>query len=819
MKVSLKWLKDYVDITLPPKELAEKLTMAGLEVRAIEIVGGAWDNVVIGEVMAVNPHPNADRLRLATVSVGTERITSVCGAPNIGVGQKVAFAHIGARLVDSHTGEAVVLKPAKIRGVVSQGMVCSEKELGISDEHEGILVLPPEAPVGAPVSTYLGDVVMDLDITPNRPDCLSAIGIAREIAALTGESLRVPAVDYEETEASIDSLASVNLVNPELCPRYCASLITGIRIAPSPGWLQRRLNSCGMRPINNVVDVTNYVMLEYGQPLHAFDYDKLRGRQIIVRRAGDRETITTLDGSKRTLNPDILVIADKEGAVAVAGIMGGLDSEVTDTTGTIFLESANFNKAAIRRGCSHLQFQSEASVRFDKGLSSELPLIPLKRATQLLLQLTGGKATAGIIDVYPGKAEPNPISLSTREVKRLSGLKLNIDEILRVLKALGFECQGGDSGSRILVSVPYWRGDVKCSADLVEDVVRMVGYDKIPMTRLSSSLPAQKSRLSLEARQSELKDKLRDILTGFGFQEILTYSLVSLEKLQKVSPQFELRVPPLRVANPMTREQEYLRTTLRAGLLTTLAHNQKFEQAGIRLFEIGKVFLPEHAPAIASRAEQSEGERELPHEKEMVCALLSGARTGLSWQTGKEPLDFFDAKGVAESLLAQFGLKGSFEHSDDEGSYPGRVADLIVEDDKVGVVGDVHPQVAQAFELTNAVSLMEIDLEKLLTKIVKARGYQSIPRCPSVSRDIALIIDERVPYRRVEEIAQSFPLVMKVTLFDLYRGEQIAEGKKSFAVRIVYQSPSRTLTDEEVDQTQNQMLAKLWQELGASLRA
>ena len=819
MKISLKWLKDYVDIKLASKELAEKLTMAGLEVRAIETVGGTWDNVVIGEVVSLDPHPNADRLKLATVDLGTEQVTTVCGAPNISLGQRVAFAHVGARLIDSHTGETAVLKPAKIRGVVSEGMVCSEKELGISESHEGILVLPPETPIGAPVSTYLGDVVLDLDITPNRPDCLSVIGIAREIAALTGESLHLPAVYYEETEKSIDSLASVDIVNPDLCPRYCASLVTGIRIAPSPGWLQQRLNSCGMRPINNVVDVTNYVMLEYGQPLHAFDYDKLKGRQIIVRRAGDGETITTLDGSKRTLNPDILVIADKEGAVAVAGIMGGLDSEVTDKTGAILLESANFNQAAIRRGCSHLQFQSEASIRFDKGLNSELPLLPLKRATQLLLELAGGKAAKGIIDVYPGKSEPTLVSLTTREVKRLSGLKVNTDEILKVLKALGFECQEGDSGSEILVSIPYWRSDVECSADLVEEVARMIGYDKIPMTRLSSSLPLQKSRLSPAAQHSSLRERLSYLLTGFGFQEILTYSLVSLEKLEKLSPKLELKTPPLSVANPMTREQEYLRTSLRAGLLATLAHNQKFEQAGVRLFEIGRVFLPQHPPVIASEAKQSQEEKELPQERDMLCALVSGTRAELSWQADKESLDFFDAKGVVESLLNQLGLKASFEGSDDEGSHPGRGANVIVEDDKVGIVGDVHPKVAQAFELSNTVCLIEIDLERLLTKITTTRGYQSIPRFPSVSRDIALVIDEKVTYRRVKEIIQSFPMVTKVTLFDLYRGEQIAEGKKSFAIRVVYQSPSRTLTDEEVDQTQKQMLARLRQELAATLRA
>ena len=804
MKVSLKWLEDYVDIKLAPEELAERLTIAGLEVGNIQTIGSTWDNVVIGEVIALNPHPNADRLKLATVNLGTEQVTTVCGAPNIGLGQRVTFAHIGARLIDAHTGETILLKQAKIRGVISEGMVCSEKELGLSDNHEEILVLPPEASIGAPLGAYLGDVIFDLDITPNRPDCLSIISIAREIAALTGEPLRLPSIHWKELGESIDSFISVNIADPDACPRYCASLITGIKIAPSPGWLQQRLNSCGMRPINNVVDVTNYVMLEYGQPLHAFDYHKLRGRQIIVRRAGNGENITTIDGTERALTPDILVIADKEEAVAVAGIMGGLDSEVTDNTDTILLESANFNQATIRRGCSHLQLQSEASIRFDKGLNSELPLLPLKRATQLLLELAGDRAARGIIDVYPGKSEPELISLTAREVKRLTGLKLNIDEIRKVLEALGFECQEGDSGSQISVSAPYWRGDIKCSADLVEEVVRIIGYEKIPITRLGSPLPQQESQLSPVAQQSNIKEKLRNILPGLGFQEILTYSLVSLEKLQKLSPKLELKIPPLKVANPMTREQEFLRTSLRAGLLSTLAHNQKFEQAGIRLFEIGKVFLPRG--------------KDLPEEKEMLCAVLSSSRLKLSWHTDKEILDFFEAKGAVENLLNQLGVKASFNIGDDEILLPGRGANIIVEDDKVGIVGDVHPRVMQAFELSNNICLIEIDLEKLLTKLAGTKEYHPISRFPAVTRDIALVIDEQVNYRSVENIIQSFPLVTRITLFDLYRGKQIPEGKKSFAIRIIYQSPSHTLTDEKVDQTQEQMLNRLYQELGATLR-
>ena len=804
MKASLKWLKDYSDIQLTPKELARRLAIAGAEVKDIQTAGSTWSNVVVGEVRALNPHPNADRLRLATVNLGPQQVTVVCGALNISLGQKVPFASVGAQLIDGHTGKPILLKPAKIRGVLSEGMVCSEKELGISDSHESIMVLPLEAPIGMPLRDYLGDVIFDLDITPNRPDCLSIIGIAREIASFTEQPLHLPEIHYEERETPIDSFVSVDIIEPSLCPRYCASLIIGIKIAPSPNWLQYRLSSYGMRPINNVVDVTNYVMLEYGQPLHAFDYHELEGKQIIVRRARNSETITTLDGIERVLSPDTLVIADKEKAVAIAGIMGGLDTEVADKTTSILLESANFNQAIIRQGCHCLNLQSEASIRFDKGLNPDLPLLPLKRATQLLLELAGGKAAKSIIDVYPGKSQPKGILLSAEEVKRLSGLEVPLAKILKVLKSLGFECQHANSASQILVVTPYWRSDIRCSADLVEEVVRIIGYDQVPVTRLSSPLPQQESRLSLRVQRSNLKQRLGNILTGCGFQEILTYSLTSLERLQKISPRLKLKFTSLKVANPMTKEQEYLRTTLRPGLLTTLVHNQRVEEGSIRLFEIGKIFLPQG--------------NELPQEKEMLCAALSGPELELSWHGNKEQLNFFDAKGVVENLLNQLGLEATFGASDDESLLPGRAANIIIDADKVGIVGNLHPKVAQAFELSDAVYLIEMDIEKLLSKTIKVKQYQPIPRFPSITRDIALVIDKQVSYQQVEDVIRSFPLVKKVTLFDFYRGEQIPEGKKSFAIRIVYQSPEHTLTDEEVNRPHQRIVDRLHQELGATLR-
>ena len=800
MKVSLKWLKDYVDISLAPKELAEKLTMAGMEVRSIQTIGGTWENLVVGEVVTLNPHPNADRLKLPTVNLGTKQVTVVCGAPNISLGQKVVFASVGTQLIDGHTGKAMTLKPAKIRGVVSEGMVCSEKELGISDSHEGIMVLPSEAPTGMPLGEYLGDTIFDLDITPNRPDCLSVIGIAREIAALTDHGLHLLEIHYEETEDSIDPLVSVAIVEPNLCPRYCASLVTGIKVGPSPWWLQQRLRNCGMRPISNIVDVTNYVMLEYGQPLHAFDYQKLRGHKIIVRRAESGETITTLDGVERILTQDTLVIADEEKPVAIAGIMGGLDTEVTDETNTILFEAANFNQAVIRRGCRHLGLQSEASIRFDKGLSPGLPQLPLKRATQLVLELACGKASKGVIDAYPGRGEPRAILLSTEEVKRLSGLEVDVGKITKVLQSLGFECQESHSPSQISVVAPYWRSDVKYAADLVEEVVRITGYEKVPTTRLSSSLPMQEPIPMLE-----FKRRLHSILVSCGLQEILSYSLTSLEKLQKLSPDLDLKVIPLKVANPLTKEQEYLRTTLRTNVLATLASNQKHEENGIKLFEIGEVFLPQG--------------KELPQEKDMLCAVLSGPRQELSWHGDNEPLDFFDAKGVVESLFNQLGLVVTFEVSDDESLFPGRAVDIIISGDKVGIIGELHPKVTQAFELSGTVYLIEMDMEELLDKTTRLKEYRAIPRFPGLSRDISLVIDKQVTYQQVEGIIQSFPLASKATLFDLYIGKQLPEGKKSFAVRIVYQSPERTLTDEEINKTQEQMLGRLHQELGATLRS
>ncbi len=801
MKVSLKWLKEYVDINLPLADLAEKLTMAGLEIKGVEVIGGNWENVIVGRIVAINPHPNADRLTLPTVDLGTEQATVVCGAPNLRVGDKVVFARVGAQLIDGHTGQAVVLKSAKIRGVVSSGMVCSEKELGISDRHEGIMVLSESAPVGIPLTDYLGDAVLNIEVTPNRPDCLCVIGIAREIAALTGQSLHIPEITYDETESPIDQQIAVEILAPDLCPKYCASLTTGVKIAESPAWMQQRLLACGMRPISNIVDITNYVMLEYGQPLHSFDYHAIMGKKIIVRKAAEGERIITLDGVERVLSSDTLVIADERRAVAVAGVMGGANTEVIEETTAILLEAASFNPASIHYTGQKLGLPSEACMRFERGIRPELTLPALKRATQLIIELGGGKAAKGVVDVYPGKTEPEPIVVSIDEVKRVLGVEFSMEQITGALTSLGFDCQQGDSSSEVVSMAPCWRSDIHLSVDLVEEVARIAGYDKVPMTMLSQPIP----RLNPEPIIG-LKREIGRSLNGYGFQEIITYTLTNLEMLNKLLPETSLvKAMPLRVTNPMTVEQEYLRPNLRANLLAALATNRRHEDDGIRLFELGKVYLPRP--------------KDLPDEPEVLCALLSGLRLEKSWQSGDEAIDFFEAKGVVEGLLKHLGVEARFEQCADESFHSARQAAIVIGGNKAGVVGELNPKVIESFEIAGIAYLFEVDLRILLPFTTARKVFKPIPRFPATVRDLALVVDSEIAHQKVLDIIKSFPLVEQVALFDVYSGDQVPKGKKSLAYRLTFQSPTHTLTEEEVNKVQQQILDRLSHELGAILRA
>ena len=791
MKVSLKWLREYVPVSLEPKELAHKLTMAGIEVGDVEEVGEAWEGVCVGRVREANKHPNADRLTLCTVDLPDESFEVICGAPNVAAGQNIAFARVGAQLYDGHSGKLVKLKAAKIRGVVSNGMICSEKELGMSEEHEGILVLPENAPPGMPLLEYLGDSILELELTPNRPDCLSMLGVAQEVAALTGDTVTAPEVVYAEEEASAGDMATVEIVDPDLCGRYTASIVTGLKIGPSPAWMQDRLKACGMRPINNVVDITNYVMMEYGQPLHAFDYDKVKDHKIIVRRARAGERLMTLDGEDRPLDPEMLLITDPDGPIGLAGVMGGASTEVTEDTKTLLLESANFNNVNIRRTSTRLRLRSEASLRFDKGLSPELPPKGLRRATQLLAEFAGGTVAKGIIDVNPGAKEKTPIHLTESRIRQVLGISMEMDKVRDVLESLGFGCEG--SGGKLEVSIPYWRTDVSIEDDLVEEVARISGYDDIPTTPLSGRIPAN---VPDEARS--LRDRVKDVLAGCGMQEVVNYSLSDVKGLESAGLGHLAQLNPMKVANPLRVEQEYLRLSLRPGLLANVEHNRKYHHGPLLMFEAGKVYIPKDG--------------ELPEEQELLAGVVTG--------DPEDPTDgFLRAKGVLETMLGRLGVEARFERGEGEGLHPGRVVEVSARGDRLAVLGEVHPQVLEAFDIEGAsVHVFEVDVGRLQAHLPKATRYKPVSRYPGALRDLALIVDTDTPSRSVQEVITSFPLVTSVELFDVYTGDQVSAGKKSLAFRVLYQSPSRTLSEHEVAMVQAQLLDKLGRETGAVLR-
>jgi phenylalanyl-tRNA synthetase beta chain len=798
MKISLKWLRDYVDVALPPLEIAERLTMAGLEVKSTQIIGAAWEQVVIGQVKEVNPHPNADRLKLATIDLGAEQVTVVCGAPNLKVGDKVPFARVGAELIDGHTGLKSVLKPAKIRGVVSSGMACSEKELGISGDHAGLLVLPADAPLGTPLADYLGDALFNLEVTPNRPDCLSVIGVAREIAALTGSAVRLPDDGYTEATPSIAQQATVEIQSPDLCPRYSATLIRGVRIAESPAWLQRRLIAGGMRPISNIVDITNFVMLEYGQPLHAFDYDRLRGKSVIVRRARAGEKLITLDNTERELAPDTLVIADAERAVAVAGVMGGANTEVTENTTTILLEAASFNPASIHYTGRTLGMPGEACTRFERGIRPELTLPALKRATRLIQQLAGGEVAAGIIDVYPGERLVQPVAISAAQVERLLGVDFSRDEIVETLTSLGCQCQMGSGPGALTATPPYWRSDIRFTEDLIEEVARIRGYDRIPNTMLSQPIPAQDP-----VPMFKLKGLVRDAIINCGFDEVVTPSLLGLDALAKLSPD-GVAQPAIRLVNPMTAEQEYLRPTLRAHLLALLGANQRFAEGSIRLVEFSRVYLQRR--------------NDLPDERETVCAVISGPRVPRWWQGGGENADFFFARGIVERILKTLNVEASFGECRDASFQPNTQASITAAGRQIGIVGEIASRVRENFDIAGTAFLVELDLPEILPLAGTDRAFRPLPRFPDVVRDMAIVVGAAVTNRQTLDIIGRFPLVDSIALFDVYSGEQVPPGKKSLAYRLTFRSRDKTLTDEAVNAVFGQIVEKLVGELGATLR-
>jgi len=679
-------------------------------------------------------------------------------------------------------------------------MICSEMELGISQEHSGILILPSDAPVGQSLKEYMGDTIIDLDVTPNRPDCLSVIGIAREAAVLTGEPVHISEVNYIETDTPVESSVSVDIEAPDVCPRYCASLICGIKIGTSPQWMQDRLVASGMRPINNIVDISNYVMLEYGQPLHTFDYDRIQGRKIVVRQARENEIFISLDGVERKLNASMLVIADAEKAVAIAGVMGGANSEVTQATTNILLEAASFKPTSIHATGEALGLPSESRYRFERGISSGLTVAALRRATQLIVELGGGKAAKGWLDKYPGQKVDKPVKLSQIRLQKLMGMSYSMEQITHILSAMGFVCQPAAVDTEINVSVPYWRSDIAIEADLIEEVSRIVGYDKIPSTLLADSLP----QVNLDPVFT-LKNALSQALVGYGFSETLSFSLVGKELLNKVSADGGSMAPAMRVANPMTEDAEFLRTTFRGNLLTAFSANRRYQEGSIRLFETGKVYLP-----------RTKGQ---PDERETLCAVMGGWRYAANWQDKGQNVDFYDAKGVVEGLLLPYALDISYEKGQDGSLHPHKQVDIFAAQQKIGTIGEMHPRLLLRFDINEPVFLIELDMQSLAVLASANKVYRPIPRFPSVVRDIALIVNTAVSHQSIQQLIQSFPLVEKAEIFDIYEGGQVTTGQKSVAYRISYRSAKNTLTDEEIIQVQSQILKRLNTELGAVLRS
>jgi phenylalanyl-tRNA synthetase beta chain len=834
MKVPLNWLRDYVDITVPVEELAERLTLAGLEVASIEGIGDWWDRerIVVGEVREVRDHPNADRLVLVDVAYGGEELERcVTGAPNLfpykGAGPvslKVAFAMEGAELYDGYKEGQVKtrLKRTKIRGIPSRAMVCSEKELGLSEEHEGILFLPDDAPAGMPLAEYLGDTVLDLDLTPNLARCFSMIGVAREVAALTGFPVRYPSTDWQADGPPATDLARIEIEDPDLCARYIGTIIRGVEIGPAPQWMQDRVRKGGMRPISNIVDITNYVMLEWGQPLHAFDYDKLVARAggemptIIVRRARRGEVMKTLDNVDRSFTEDTLLICDTAGPVAIAGVMGGLDTEIDENTQNILLESANFDFVSIRRTSQALKLPSEASQRFGRGIHPELAAPAVRRASELMRELAGGTIAQGMVDAYPAPLDPVVIELPMSQVERSLGIPFEIELVTEILESLEFECER-IAADALRVTGPDHRLDCQYPADLVEEVSRIYGYDRIPVTELADRLPPQQSNRDLER-----EEQVRDILVACGLQETVTYSLTNVEREAALDPTQgpgNLAVETyVRLANPITQERSVMRHHLLATALETAAANLRF-RTRVEIFEVGKVFWLQPG-------------EELPDEPRHLSIVMSGSRAERHWLPGQEGfVDFFDLKGVVEALLDRLHVTGVvYEPAQHPTFQPGRTARLVSKqtadtDDPpvvLGYLGELHPSVREAFDLPDQrVAAAELDLEALLSQVPPTWYVEEISPYPAVLQDLAVVVDEDVPAAAVGAlIAEAGGFLLKeVKLFDVYRGDPIPDGKKSLAYALTFQAPDKTLRDAVAAKQVQRILKRLEQELGAELRA
>jgi phenylalanyl-tRNA synthetase beta chain len=802
MKASLSWLREYVDIDAEAQILADALTMVGLEVETVVDRYAYLADVVVGRIVDLTPHPEGAGLSVCKVDTGRGMRSIVCGATNVRKGLFVPVALPGAHLPSDQK-----IAVGRIRGEVSEGMLCSDAELALGTDAGGILLLPETARLGDTLATVLGlsDPVIECSITPNRSDCLSIIGIAREVAAILKKSLKYPDVRPPEEKEPIDTVASVTIDAPDHCPRYVARVLSDVHIGPSPFWMQDRLRSVGLRPINNVVDVTNFVMMEIGQPLHAFDFDRLAENRIVVRTAGTGQVFTTLDGAQRNLSADALMICDGKRPVALAGIMGGLDSEIEEDTKRVLIESAYFNPTTIRRTAKRLGLSTESSHRFERGVDPTGTVRAADRAAQLMVELAGGSLAAGVIDAHPKPTPRQVIDLSVKRTNRLLGTSLGQAQIASHLRSVELSVEVLDE-DRLTVTPPGFRVDLRRPEDLMEEVARLNGYDQIPTT-----LPVSQVVVVKEEKGLEVRDRLREILVGCGFSETISYSFIGRNHCDRLLlADDDVRRRMLPILNPLTEDQDMMRTSLLPGLLTTMLRNSTQRNENLRVFEIGKVFY-------------ENGRGRLPDEVEMVSGLWTGARRDRAWYSKEHEVDFYDIKGVVETLCDGLGVSPVRFSAAGEQEIPhlrpGRAAHVFVGKSCLGSVGQVSPQVLENYDLKRSAYCFDVNFDILVGLMKTEKMARPIPRFPSTTRDLALILEDAVETQSILDFiaCQDQPLIEKVEVFDVYTGSPVPTGKKSVALRLTYQSFERSLTDSEVNEIQASLTDKALKQFDAQL--
>ncbi len=804
MKASLSWLKEYTDIDIDVNKLADALTMLGLEVEAVSDRYDFLKTVIVGRVNSVTSHPNADRLKLCQTDIGDQVLSVVCGAPNVAEGMLCACVLPGTILPDK-----TVVKEGVIRGERSLAMLCSEKELGLGNDHKGIWHLNPDLTIGTSLKEALGltDPVLEIDLTPNRPDCLSMIGVAREIAAMRQNRIRLPTIKLSEISHlpySIRSLTSVTIDDPDLCPRYVARLLFNIRVAPSPFWLQDRLRSVGLNPINNIVDITNFVMLETGQPLHAFDYDRLAENRIVVRRANQNEAFTTLDNKDQVLTDDMLLICDGEKAIAIGGVMGGLNSEIEDDTTRVLIESACFNPVSVRKTSKKLGLNTDASHRFERGVDPNGQVFAANRAAQLMAELGNGQLIKGIVDEYPAPVTSKLIRLNVDAANRRLGIRLNAAQITEHLESIEFQVKDVDENT-LKVMPPSFRVDVSRFEDLTEEIARLCGYNTIVTT--FPLIPGKARPLNPAIA---IRNRIKDLFNGFGFSEAISYSFIgdsSWDRL-RLEPD-DPRRKAVGILNPISEEQNVMRTTLIPCLLGAMQHNLSQQNKNLKLFEIGSVFMD---------ADNNDG---LPDEVEILAGLQTGVRTDRNWYTPAIDCDFYDIKGVLEALFNLMGLDNvKFTRQPSELCRyvrPGHTAQILIKDEVIGQVGEVHPDVLRNYDLKQTAYIFEIDVHRLTPHLPETVTFQPIAKFPAIARDVTLIVGRETEagdlLKTVADAGED--LVENVLMLDIFTGDPIPNDQKSVSFRIVYRSADRTLEDETI----NRLHAKIADELRRSFNA